>query len=199
MNLKIAKTLLVLSILYIVGFYVIKFIFPDFLLLQITDPNILNFGRFVESNKIFLFAYYGITGFITFYLFLSASRGSFKINLKDLIIIILCNIVNILVTTFLPDLMVHTSTSLMFILSWLCKGKIQYAVPTFVTYGYCSQFLFSIRGFETIITKINVASSLVMGLECWMWMFLFAILFYLKEKKNGLCSTTIYEQNGRKI
>lgn len=195
MNIKIAKTLLILNIIYIVAFYIVKFIFPDFLLLQITSQNVIKFGSFIESNKFTLFSYYTITGFITFYLFVCASRGKFKINWKDLILILIADAINILVTTFLPDLCVHTATSLMFLLALLCKGKMQYAVPTFVTYGYLSQFLFSIRGFETIILKINIASGFILGLECYVWLFLFSLLFYLKEnKENGIHSTTISKQ-----
>lgn len=88
MNIKIAKTLLTLSIIYIVGFYVIKFIFPDFLLLQITDQNILSLGRFIESNEIFLRIYYCLSTFLTFYLFVCASRGNFKLNWKELIYLV---------------------------------------------------------------------------------------------------------------
>lgn len=199
MNIKIAKTLLILNIVYIVAFYIIKFAFPDFLLLQITDPNVLKLGSFIESSFVTLEIYYCLSTFLTFYLFVCASRGSFKINWKELIYLIVAVIINELVTHFFPNLCVHTSTSLMFILALLCKGKILYTVPTFVTYGYLSQFLFSIRGFETIILNINIASGFILGLECYVWLFLFSLLFYLKEKKNGTHSTTIPKQVGREV
>ena len=197
MNIKIAKTLLTLSIIYIVGFYVIKFIFPDFLLLQITDPNVLSLGRFIESNEIFLRIYYCLSTFLTLYLFVCASRGNFKLNWKELIYLLVATIINELVTTFLPDLMVQTSTSLMLILPLLCKGKLFYTVVSFVIHGYLSQFLFSIRGFETVIMNINIASGFILSLECYAWLVLLALLFYLKEnKKYGTHSTTIPKQNG---
>lgn len=192
MNLKIAKTLLVLSILYIVGFYVIKFIFPDFLLLQITDPNILNFGRFVESNIIYTEIYYCLSTFLTFYLFICASRGSFKLKWKDLICLVVAVAINELVGIFIPSLLVQTSTSLMFLLSLLCKGKFSYTTISFVIHGYLSQFLFSIRGFETIMPYINIASGFVLSLEGFAWLIMLALLFYLKEnKKNEQNITTI--------
>lgn len=196
MNIKIAKTLLTLSIIYIVGFYVIKFIFPDFLLLQITDQNILSLGRFIESNEIFLRIYYCLSTFLTFYLFVCASRGNFKLNWKELIYLVVATAINELVTTFLPNLMVQTSTSLMLILPLLCKGKLFYTVFSFVVHGYLSQFLFSIRGFETVITNINIASGFVLGLEGYVWLILLGLVFYLKENnKHGTYTTTIPKQN----
>lgn len=194
MNIKIAKTLLILNIVYIVAFYIIKFIFPEFLLLQITDPNILKLGMFIESGIIWTILYYFLSSFLIFYLFVCASRGKFKITILELVYIIIATIISILVTRFLPELMVHTSTSLILLLMLLCKGKIGYGVPTFVVHGYLSQFLTSIRGFGTIIYSTNIASYLVLSLECYVWLFLFSLLFYLKEnKKYGICSTTIHQ------
>ena len=196
MNIKIAKTLLVLSIIYMIGFYIIKFIFPEYLILAITDPNILNFGKFVESSVIYLNIYYFLSTFLTFYLFVCASKASFKMKWYELVTIVVCVIVNNVVTDYLPDLMVHTSTSLMLLCAWVCKGKLKYTAPTFIIHGYLSQFLFTIRGFNEVIFKINIASGFVMSLECFMWLALCGLLFYLLEKRNGKNSTTIYEQNG---
>lgn len=197
MNIKIAKTLLTLSIIYIVGFYVIKFIFPDFLLLQITDPNVLNFGKFVESSPVYLEIYYCLSSFLTFYLFVCASRGSFKINWKHLIYLVVAVVINELVGIFLPKLLVQTSTSLMFLLALLCKGKLSYTAISFVIHGYLSQFLFSIRGFDTIMPYINIASGFVLSLECYAWLILLALVFYLKEKKDYVKnSATISKQDG---
>lgn len=196
MNIKIARTLLVLCIVYMVGFYVLKFIFPDYLILAITDETVLNLGKFIESNAIYLHIYYFVSTFITFYLFVVASSGRFKLKFYELLLIIAAVVVNRLVTDYLPELMVHTSTSLMFLLALLCRGKIKYAVPSFMAHGFLSQFLFEIRGFDAVIYKINIASGFVMSLECFAWLILFGLIFYLREKKNGKYSTTIYEQNG---
>lgn len=196
MNIKIAKTMLALCIIYIVGFYILKFIFPDQLLLVVTDPNILKFGEFIESSIIIKIIYWLITGFITFYLFTSASKGSFRLKWYELIYVLCATIINILITTYLPDLMVHTSISLMFILAWLCKGKISYATITFVIHGFLQQFLFSIRGFDTIIMNINTASGLILTIERYVWLVILGLVFYLREKKHGIHLSTISKQNG---
>lgn len=192
-GLAIARTLLVLCIVYMIGFYVLKFIFPEYLLLAITDDNVLKVGAFIESSTATLHIYQVLSSFITFYLFVCASKGGFKLRKRDfwyiLIAVVICKAVNM----FVPELYVHTSTSAMFLLAWLCKGKLGYTTITFVTHGFLSQFLFSIRGFGSLIYKINIASGFIMSLECFAWLILFGLLFYLLEKKNGRNSTTIYE------
>lgn len=196
MNTKIAKTMLSLLILFISGFYVLKYILPDVFLLQITDPNILTIGSFIESNPIFIRIYYCCCTFLTFYLFVSAGRGNFKLKLKDVIFLVVATIINELVTTFKVDLAIHTSTSLMLLLSLLTNGKKEYFIPTFIIHGYLSQFLFSIRGFETIISTANIATYFVLSIECYIWLAILGIIFYLKEGKKDARSTTISKQNG---
>lgn len=181
MNKKIAKTLLVLSVLYICAFYVIKFIFPEFLLDQLTDPNVLALGNFLNSHTILLLGVGMLTTFLTFYLFVCASRGKFKLKLKEFIYIIAGVILSFVVTILAPNLMTHTSTSIMLLLALLCNGKKEYFIPTFIIHGYLSQFLSAIKGYETIITEINAVSGFMLGIEGWLWLFIFSLVFYLKE------------------
>lgn len=194
MNLKVARTMLILCIVYIAGFYILKFAFPEQLLLTITDPGILKFGEFLQSHAAILYIYQILSTFLTFYLFTSASKATFKMKWYELLYILGASVICKLVAQFIPDYYVHISTTCMFALAVLCKGKLLYATISFGIHGILSQLLFVIRGFETVITLINVASALVLSIECWVWMILLALIFYLKENKNGLRST-ISQQN----
>ena len=183
MNKKIAKTLLVLCVVYMLGFYLLKYIFPEKFILYITDANILTLGKFIESNIIVTYITYFISGFLTFYLFTCASTGTFKIKLRELITIIICTIINILVTTFLPEFMAHISTCLMFICAYICNGKYKYSIISFTIHGIMSQLLFSIRGFETILINYNMATGLVLSLECFMWLVILSLIFNISKKE----------------
>lgn len=187
--LAVARTLLVLCIVYMIGFYVLKFIFPEYLLLAITDDNVLKVGAFIESSTATLHLYQVLSSFISFYLFVCASKGGFKIRTRDFWYILIAVVICKVIAMFLPELYVHTSTSCMFLLAWLCKGKLGYTTITFVTHGFLSQFLTQIRGFGSIVYKINIASGLVLSFECYMWLILFGLLFKLLENKNGNSST----------
>ena len=188
--LAIARTLLVLCIVYMIGFYVLKYIFPEYLLLAITDENVLKVGTFIESNEAYILIHKLLSSLVTFYLFACASKGSFSLRKRDMFYIICAVVICKLASSYLPNLYVHISTSCMFLVAWLCKGKIGYTTITFVTHGFLSQMLFDIRGFGSIVYKINTASAIVLSLECWIWLILFGLLFYLVErKKNGLCTT----------
>ena len=67
MNKRIAKTLLILCIAYIVGYYILKFIFPEKLLLVVTDENIIRLGTIIDSNKIYKIIYNDIHAYFDLY------------------------------------------------------------------------------------------------------------------------------------
>lgn len=193
MNIKVARTLLILCIVYIVGFYILKFVFPEKLILVITDPNILQFGKFIESNAVYLEIYYILSTYLTFYLFASASSGRFKKKWYELIIIAVAVTINELVSIYMPNLMVQTSTSLMLLVALLCKGNLLYTTITFIIHGYLSQFLFQIRGFDTIIYETNVATSFVLSSEGYIWLVICGLVLFLTEQNNGESTSTILE------
>ena len=195
MNIKIARTMLILCIVYIVAFYVLKFIFPEQLLFAITDQTVLDAGEFIESHRVVYYAAQGIFTFITLYFFACASCARFKMKWYELIYLVVGAAVTNLVLYFAPDLYTHTSISVMLLIALLCKGKLGYTVISFIIHGFLSQFLFSIRGFETIIMEINTASAMILTIEGWVWLTILGLIFYLKEKKNGRMVTTISQQN----
>lgn len=199
MNIKIARTMLSLFIAYILGFYLLKFIFPEQLLFVITDPNILAFGDFIQSKTTYLHIYQVVSSYLTFYLFVCASRAKFKLKWQEALYILAGVVICKAVNMFAQEFYVHTSTCVMLILAWLCKGKLGYTVTSFTIHGTLSQFLFSIRGFDTIIYKINIASGFVLSLEGFAWLLILALVFYLKENENGRNSTTIPKQGSSNL
>ena len=195
MNKKIAKTLLILCISYMVGYYILKFIFPEQLLLVVTDANIIRLGKFVQSNIIIENIFRILTSFITYYLFSCACTGRFKFKWYEFLIILAFAIISRLCAIYLTNLYTHTAISIMLLLPTILKGKLLYTSISFILHGYLTQFLLEIRGFETIITQYNLVSGIVLMIEGFVWLIILTILFNLKEKKDGF-TTTIHKQNG---
>ena len=195
MNKRIAKTLLILCIAYMIGYYILKFIFPEQLLLVVTDDNIIRLGRFVDSSKIYKILLNIITTFITFLLFVFASTGRFKLKWYEILYIIGGTTICKLCAEFTPNLYTHTSISVMLILALLCRGKMFYTISSFVIHGYLSQFLFSIRGFETILQYYTTITGMVLTLEGYIWLIILALFYNIKERENYGYVTSIPKQN----
>jgi hypothetical protein len=195
MNYKIAKTMLVLCVVYLIGFYILKFIFPELLLQTITDPTVIKVGKFFDSNKILYHTLRLATSYITYYLFIFASTGRFRLRWYEHIYICVAIAVCKIVVELSPQLYTHTSISVMFLLALICKGKLLYSVVSFVIHGYLSQLLLSIRGFETVLVYVNTLSGIMLNLEGYVWLILLGIIFYIKERnKNGRILTPVYQQ-----
>lgn len=185
MNYKVAKTMLILCIVYLVGFYILKFAFPELLIQAITSPTLLRLGEFMNSWKGFELIFMTLSTFITFYLFACASSGKFKFKLWQFGVIAGASIINTVFILFVPSLYTHTSISLMLIIAVVCKGKLLSTTISFTIHGYLSQFLLSIRGFETVIVYMNSLSGFMIGLEVYVWLILLAIIFNIKERKRN--------------
>lgn len=197
MNYKIAKTMLILCIVYLVAFYILKFFFPEMLLQAITSPTLLRLGEVINTwiGWSVLVDIIGTT--ITYYLFTCACCGNFKYTKIQIAYIFSTITLSLLFYYFLPDLYTNSTISLMFISGMLCNGKLQYATISFTIHGFLSQFLLSIRGFDTIIvqmSKIGTLSGIVLGTEMYVWLLLLAILFYFKENKNGCNMSSLSQQ-----
>ena len=159
MNYKIAKTMLVLCIVYLIGFYILKFIFPELLLQTITSPTVLRLGEMIDRYFILEHALKLLSSFLTYYLFVCASTGKFKRTWLEMVYIVSGVVICKVIYHVLPQLYTHTSISVMLLLALLCKGNLIKTTIAFVLHGYCSQFLFAIRGFYTVVRYVNSISG----------------------------------------
>ena len=184
MNYRIAKTMLGLCILYLVGFYILKFAFPEILIQTITHPTLLRLGEFIKLWIGFEYIIQLLTSFLTFYLFACASSGKFKYSKRQLVILSIIVVACNLVFYLLPEIYTHTTISAMFILACAVNGKLQYTTISFVIHGYLSQFLLAIRGFETIVTRLTAVSGILLTSEVFVWLSLLSLIFYMKENKK---------------
>lgn len=187
MNYKIAKTMLVLCGIYLIAFYILKFFFPEMLLQAITNPTLLRLGEVMNSwgGSSHLINFVGT--FATLYLFSSASSGHLSKTKKEWLYILCGMIVTGIFYYCFSELYTHATTAIMFVVACLCKGKLIYSTISFTIHGFLSQFLLSIRGFETIITiqnAINPLSTFVLCTEMYLWLILLTLIFYFKENKN---------------
>lgn len=184
MNIRVAKTMLTLCIVYLSIFYILKIFFPSVFLLQITNPGILKFGNTIQSNVILLYVYYTVSSALTFYLYNCACCGRFKFKKLEILYMAIATAISVAFPEEKVSLYVHVTTCIMLVLPLLCNGSFKYTVISFVIHGTLSQMLFVIRGFEEVVGYVNVASGFLLSTDCYIWLALLAILNYLKEEKK---------------
>ena len=186
MNKNVIKTLLVLTILYLAVWYVLKFFFPEQFVLQISNPNLIKIGNYIDSNVILKHLCPAITSFIIYYLYLCAVLQKTKLNLKEILCIVAFELGSIFVTVFKFGVLQYYGILSMIIMPALFNANIRTTAFVFSSHILCQYLSLSIRNISSMILYMNSVIGLVMSLECYAWLVFFYLYFNYKEiLKNG--------------
>lgn len=185
MNKKVFIAMLILTISFLVSFYVLKIFFPQEFAMSIQNERLIQIGAFVDSNIILTRICSGITTFIIYWLFICASTKKWCLNWKELVSSIIIIIVTRLLYFYDGNIASGISTIGMFLIPVLFNKDLK-ARPMVFTYSVhaLSQLLsLKIRSLPIFLTNINSIIAIVLTLECYLWLILFYIIFNYKKKE----------------
>lgn len=184
MRKKVFTTMLSLVVGVMIVYYILKFFFPEKFLLMITSQNILRFGEFLETHKIFDKIFSILMSFVTLYLFACGSASKTHLVWWKTLIVVGVAIFNVLTSPYWGDFYLHSSIVTMFLCACLENSKLRQSVLIFSVHGYLQLCLLKIRGFESILPVMNKATMYALGLENLVWLVLFYIIFNFKKEKK---------------
>ena len=192
MNKKVFISMLVLTITFLVGLYILKIFFPNEFIMVIENERLIAIGEFIDNHIAIDFILGVILGIIFDYLYFGAVCRKLKLNFKLILIIIVYNIIYNSLYTFLPaniiseysSIFVIASTIYMILLPTLFTKEL---LPLSITYtiNSISQLLsLSIRNLNILLTTSNFMTMFLMTIETYLWLVLCLIIFNYKEKEN---------------
>lgn len=192
MNKRVFISMLVLTITFLVGLYVLKIFFPNEFVMVIENERLIAIGEFIDNHIAIDFILGVILGIIFDYLYFGAVCRKLKLNFKLILIIIVYNIIYNSLYTFLPaniiseysSIFVIASTIYMILLPTLFTKEL---LPLSITYtiNSISQLLsLSIRNLNILLTTSNFMTMFLMTIETYLWLVLCLIIFNYKEKEN---------------
>lgn len=192
MNKKVFISMLVLTITFLVGLYILKIFFPNESIMVIENEKLIAIGEFIDNHIAIDFILGVILGIIFDYLYFGAVCRKLKLNFKLILIIIVYNIIYNSLYTFLPaniiseysSIFVIASTIYMILLPTLFTKEL---LPLSITYtiNSISQLLsLSIRSLNILLTTSNSMTMFLMTIETYLWLVLCLIIFNYKEKEN---------------
>ena len=192
MNKRVFISMLVLTITFLVGLYVLKIFFPNEFIMVIENERLIVVGEFIDNHIAIDFILGVILGIIFDYLYFGAVCRKLKLNFKLILIIIVYNIIYNSLYTFLPaniiseysSIFVIASTIYMILLPTLFTKEL---LPLSITYtiNSISQLLsLSIRNLNILLTTSNFMTMFLMTIETYLWLVLCLIIFNYKEKEN---------------
>lgn len=185
---------LVLCGIILVALYLIKILFPSFIIGLAEIPSIVSFGEFVDTN---LWAYYLVNGLVSIfvaYMLCCIACLKTKLNLYQTLLCFVCTIILFIIQTFAIEIYVEFNYAIMVIVPIVCVKmdkntniKCLYALGSTLSTFWISQALtIKIRDISVLINYPNTATFLVLMLDTFIWLILFYLYYnYKGEKKNG--------------
>ena len=184
MNRKVFITVLILSIIYLVAFNVLKYVFPETFVLCLTGTEFITAGQFIDSRPVLYWICSVLFSGVTMYLYTCSCAGRKYLNLYETLCVVAGAILLQVSTVYFGMFNTHTSICIMLFLALICKGKLLNTVITFAIHGYLQLSILLVRGYEVILPVMNSAINLVFILETWFWLLTIYCIFNLREKNK---------------
>ena len=184
MNKKVVKTLIWLTLSFLLAWYILKIFFPEQFVLQINNEKLIKVGNYIDNNFILNKLVGAITSYITYWLYLGATCKIKKLSLFQSIIVVATYFGSFLIELISVELCTYYNIIAMIILPAIFKGELKRTAFVFSFHLICQWLSLSIRNLSSMILCYNFAVFLVMGIECYFWLFLFYLLFNYFDKKE---------------
>ena len=185
MNKKVFVSMLTLTIVFLVGLYVLKIFFPEEFMMSIQNRQLIKIGVFIDNHKWLYYICCGITAFITYWFFLCACKGKLYLNWKEILVVIAFIVIVRIVGFYDYNLRTHISIISFFIIPLIFKYDLKKATIIYSVHGLAQSLSLTIRNLPIYLKNINFITTFCFGLECYLWLILFYVLFNYRKKENN--------------
>ena len=183
MNKKVFISMLTLSAIFLVGLYVFKIFFPQEFMMSIQSEKIIAIGTFIDSHEWLYYLCCGLTSFLTYWLYCCACSGRLYLKWYEVLeivgVIVICRAVNFYDTTLATAI---SLCSFLF-LPAIMKGDLKKTAIIYTTHTICQALSLGIRSLPIYLTSVNFITMFIFGIESYLWLILFYIIFNYKKEK----------------
>lgn len=177
--------MIILVITFLFGLYILKFFVPEQFVMAIENKHLIMFGNFVDNNLWLHITLACITSFITYWLYVCAVTHKWRLNWKELVAVLIVIAITQTLYSFNETYALSSGVAIvaMLIIPIIDHANLKDVAVVFSVH-YMSQLLSTlIRNLPLLLTRINYATVLLMGIESYFWLLLFYL--YFNYKKEG--------------
>ena len=182
MNRKVFVSMLALCVSFLAGCYFLKIFFPQEFVMAISNEKIIAIGNFVDSHKWAYYIFGSIFPFITYWCYLCATCRKPYLKWKEALIVIGSILFSYAINEFDANMALQFSYCIMIILPCVLGAKLKEVSIVFSIHILSQYLSLQIRGLPLLLTSVNFATVLLMGLESYIWLALFYIIFNYKKE-----------------
>lgn len=176
--------MLVLSIVFLVGMYVLKIFFPQEFMMTIQNERLIIIGTFIDNHKWLYYICCGVTAFITYYLYCCAVSHRLRLKWYEVLYIIGTIVIVRLISFYDSSWSIVSWISFAF-LPALCKGDMKTCGLVFSVHAISQGLSIGIRNLPIYFTNnLNFVTTMLVGFESYLWLLLMYIIFNYKKKEK---------------
>ena len=185
MNKKVFIAMLILTISFLVSFYVLKIFFPQEFVLAIENENIVKIGAFIDSRPWLYTLCCVLTSSLTYYFYVCASSHRTKLKLWEIVVIVLTSLVIRLIGLYVDaDLRTILSMCSFFVIPAIMGSYLKTLSIVYTIHSMSQYLSLKIRNLPLFFTNIpNFVTTIFVGIECYLWLVLMLIIFNYKKEK----------------
>lgn len=185
MNKSVLRTLLAIIIGALVFEYILKFFVPQEFVLAVSSPNLIKFGNFLDTHKIFYYIFCCTTSFMTYFLYTCACSKRKYLNWKYYLSFVGIYIISQILTDYAYELLTPFLVSSMVALAGISNSNIKDFSMVFIIHTIAQNLSLQIRGLTQYIISFNTVSLTMLMSECYLWLLLMYIIncFNIKERE----------------
>ena len=182
---KVLRTMIALVCVFLIALYVLKIFIPEQFIMIIENDKLIAFGEYVDNN-LWLHIILGIiTSFITYWLYIGAVTRKWCLNWKELVAVIVACISTQIFYYFIDtNIGSYISIFAMILIPIISNARLQDVGIVFTIHGLSQLLSMSIRGLGDLLSSVNYATILCLGIESYFWLLLFYLYFNLKGAKQ---------------
>lgn len=183
MNKKVLKAMIALVMIFLVALYVLKIFFPEQFVMVIENERLVVIGNYIDSHTWAYYTFGVCSSFITYWLYCSAVCQRWYLKWWEVLVVLATIGASILLNHY--DINLYTALSyLSFVFLPCIFGSDLKRVTICYSVHLVSQMLtLSIRNIPMYMTHVNTLMIHMVGLESFLWLVLFYVLYNYKNKE----------------
>ena len=184
MNKKVFIAMLILSVSFLVGMYVLKIFFPQEFMMGIQNEKLIAVGNYIDNHRWLFCICGGLTSFVTYYLYCCACSHRLWLRWYEILIILIVVVLIKVINFYDMNMATIISWTNFVFLPALFKGYIKTTAIVFTVHSVLQGLSLNIRGFTMYLASTNFITMLLLSIDMYLWLILFYILFNYKRKEN---------------
>jgi hypothetical protein len=182
---------LILCGVLLVGFYLIKLIYPEFIIGVAQSKSIVAFGTYIDNHKWAYYIFDSSVAFLSACVYCGACCRKYKLSWKDLLIIAVWITILNIVFAIIPQHYTHINYILLISAPFVCcvlNNTVNKECFISTCICFCCDILLqlismSIRDLTSLAVQFNSATFCILLIDGYIWRFLLYFYFNYKGDK----------------